>query len=241
MVITLTDAGSKKGTQDNTKLYFPVNPSQINYRSAAYFQEYVILDKGPAKLPNGEDIATIGWECFFPGENLQGLPFVRNQTIKKGNASATSLTPNEIHTKLDNWKTNGTKLKLNISGTPFSFWVYIDTYEASVQDAHGSIYYTIEFSKVVNLSVETVAKKKSTGKTSGNSRVSKTSSQKKYTVKKGDCLWNIAKKFYKDPTKWKKIYNANKTVIENTAKKRGYKSSSNGKWIFPGTVLSIPQ
>lgn len=63
---------------------------------------------------------------------------------------------------------------------------------------------------------------------------------KTYKVKKGDCLWNIAKKFYGNGSKWKTIYNANKTIIEKTARKYGKKSSSNGHWIYPGTKLTIP-
>ena len=228
MVITLTDTGDKKGSGDNTKLYFPLNPNNISYRRASYFQEYNILNKGAAKVPNGEEITTIGWSCFFPGEKMN-IP-----------CKIEDVQPKKIHQRLEEWQKAGKKLKLNISGTPFSFWVYIDTYEAEIADAFGSIYYTIEFSKVVNISVEKVPKEKSIGKTTGNDRVSKNDSAKKYTVKKGDCLWNIAKTFYKDGTQWKKIYNANKTVIENTAKKHGKKSSSNGHWIYPGTVLSIP-
>ena len=63
---------------------------------------------------------------------------------------------------------------------------------------------------------------------------------KSYTVKSGDCLWNIARQFYGNSSKWTTIYEANKTVIENTAKKYGRASSSNGHWIYPGTVLTIP-
>lgn len=66
------------------------------------------------------------------------------------------------------------------------------------------------------------------------------STSKTYTVKSGDCLWNISKKFYGTSNKWKNIYNTNKTLIENTAKKYGKRSSSNGWWIYPGTVLTIP-
>lgn len=65
-------------------------------------------------------------------------------------------------------------------------------------------------------------------------------SNKSYTVKSGDCLWNIARKYYGDGSKWTKIYNANKSIIESTAKKYGKASSSNGHWIYPGTVLTIP-
>lgn len=61
-----------------------------------------------------------------------------------------------------------------------------------------------------------------------------------YTVQSGDTLQKIAKKFYDDYSKSKQIYEANKSVIESTAKKNGKGSSSNGHWIYPGTKLTIP-
>lgn len=63
---------------------------------------------------------------------------------------------------------------------------------------------------------------------------------KTHTVQKGDTLWGIAKKYYGNGSKYTVIYNANKDVIEKTAKKYGKQSSSNGHWIYPGTVLTIP-
>ena len=67
------------------------------------------------------------------------------------------------------------------------------------------------------------------------------SEQTSYVVKKGDTLWGISRKFYGTGTKWKTIYNANKTTIEETAKKYGKKSSSNGHWIYPDCKLIIPK
>lgn len=49
-----------------------------------------------------------------------------------------------------------------------------------------------------------------------------------YTVVKGDCLWNIAKKFYGDGSKYTVIYNANKDKIKNP------------NLIYPRQVLTIP-
>lgn len=49
-----------------------------------------------------------------------------------------------------------------------------------------------------------------------------------YTVKSGDCLWNIAKKYYGNGSKYTVIYNANKDKI------------SNPNLIYPGQVLTIP-
>ena len=63
---------------------------------------------------------------------------------------------------------------------------------------------------------------------------------KTYTVKKGDCLYNIAKKQLNNASRWKEIYTLNKKTIESVAKKHGRKSSSNGHWIYPGTKLKLP-
>ena len=60
-------------------------------------------------------------------------------------------------------------------------------------------------------------------------RVDNTPAAQTYTVKKGDCLWNIAKKFYGSGAKYTVIYNANKGVI-----------GSNPNLIYPGQVYTIP-
>ena len=51
---------------------------------------------------------------------------------------------------------------------------------------------------------------------------------KTYTVVRGDCLWNIAKKFYGNGSQYTKIYNANTDKIKNP------------NLIYPGQVLTIP-
>lgn len=49
-----------------------------------------------------------------------------------------------------------------------------------------------------------------------SSKTSKTTKKTRYyTVKKGDCLWSIAKKFYGSGSSYTKIYNANKGKIKN--------------------------
>ena len=52
---------------------------------------------------------------------------------------------------------------------------------------------------------------------------------KTYKVVRGDCLWNIAKKFYGNGSKYTIIYNANKKVI-----------GGNPNLIYQGQVLTIP-
>jgi len=50
-----------------------------------------------------------------------------------------------------------------------------------------------------------------------------------YTVKKGDSLWKIAGRVYRNPLKWPRIYRANQDKIKNPHR------------IYPGQVLTIPQ
>ena len=63
--------------------------------------------------------------------------------------------------------------------------------------------------------------------TTNNTAASKPSGQN-YTVKSGDCLWNIAKKNYGNGSKYTTIYNANRDKIKNP------------NLIYPGQVLWIP-
>lgn len=53
-------------------------------------------------------------------------------------------------------------------------------------------------------------------------------STRTYTVKKGDTLWGIAKKYYGKGSQYTKIYNANKDKIKNP------------NLIYPGQVIKIP-
>ena len=76
--------------------------------------------------------------------------------------------------------------------------------------------------------------------TAQQNRPSAKAPAKTYTVVKGDCLWNIAKKHLGSGSKYTEIYNKNKELIETTARKHGKKSSENGRWIYPGMVLQMP-
>lgn len=49
-----------------------------------------------------------------------------------------------------------------------------------------------------------------------------------YTVKSGDCLWNIAKKYLGDGSRYTEIYNLNKDKIKNP------------NLIYTGQVLTLP-
>lgn len=114
---------------------------------------------------------------------------------------------------------------------------YIDTVTHS-KDANGGYTVTLDLHLcvVVNgVTVATVESGNTTKKASSSSTASKT-----YTIVSGDTLWKISTKELGSGAKYMQIYNANKSVIESAAKSHGKSSSSNGHWIWPGTVLTIP-
>lgn len=83
--------------------------------------------------------------------------------------------------------------------------------------------------KTVNITITAEKSKASTEvKRDATTSPAPTASQT-YTVMRGDCLWNIAKKFYDSGAKYTVIYNANKELI-----------GENPNLIYPGQVLTIP-
>lgn len=78
-------------------------------------------------------------------------------------------------------------------------------------------------------SKKTIIKKKKSRSKSTTSKKAKTNKSKTYTVKKGDCLYAISRKFYGSGANWKKIYDANKKTI-----------GSNPNLIYVGQKLKIP-
>lgn len=66
------------------------------------------------------------------------------------------------------------------------------------------------------------------------------SKSNKYTIKSGDTLTKISVALYKTAVYRNALYEANREIIEATAIKHKFKSSDNGHWIFPGTVLVVP-
>ena len=118
-----------------------------------------------------------------------------------------------------------------ITGTKINFQVTIETLKYGEQDGTGDVYYDLtlkEYRAVEIKKTKLKKKKKTTKKKNKPKRPAAKKKTKTYTVKSGDCLWNIAKKFYGNGAQYTKIYNANKGKIKNP------------NLIYPGQVLTIP-
>lgn len=207
-------------------------PSEIKDEGGnIIFVTYKMLDRGEIIRPGGNDVRKVSWESMFPGEARSDMSVL----------DADWIDPLECDELFKRWKSTRKLLKLTIEDSGISeFKCYVDTYTSTYLGGLGDLYYTLSFSAYETISINTLKKttsKKEPTKTTTKRPTKKTTT---YKVKSGDTLWAISAKYLGKGSRWKEIYNLNKSAIEQTAKKRGYKSSDNGHWIFPGTSLKIP-
>lgn len=220
-------------------LTFPITPGELNIKVGSNNKVITLINEGDINILKSPSLTEIEFEARFP---MRKYPYSRNvskfenyfdkfQELKEDKKSFRFIVARMTPGNKRLWDTN--------------LLVALEDFEINENADEGDdvlISFKLKQYKEYGVKVLKVAKKKTTTSTSNKARSGNNNSSKSktYTVKSGDCLWNIAKKYYGSGTKYTVIYNANKTVIENTAKKYGKKSSSNGHWIYPGTKLTIP-
>lgn len=206
---------------DNVYKRLPVNPETINIASPFDIKTVEIASLGERSLPGERGMKRISFTSFFPRDY---------------NPSYCEYTgfdaPWAWVEQIEKWRDIRKNIRIIIAGTPISIPVLISDFSIEPERAGepGDIYYSIEFTEWSPIKAEIIeAPKASTASTSGTRPSEPKPQSKTYSVVKGDSLWLIAKKHYGNGAQWRRIYDANKTVI-----------GKNPDLIYPGQKLVIP-
>ena len=214
------------------RLSFCLLPEKVKAKATGNFISYNFINRGEVKMPNGQKLRTFSWKGTLPGEGMRNMPFVKQHLYH---------TPKEMIACIEKWRQNHTALTLMLTETPINCAVYLKDFDYEPTGGVGNYDYSISFIEAKDVTVYTVKEAKTTQSTqssntsSGSRPATKTDTNtnseqtKTYTVKKGDCLWNIAKAKLGSGAKYMQIYNLNKGVI-----------GGNPNLIRPWQVLILP-
>lgn len=218
---------------EGTKLQIPVNPEIVKVQKSGNNDSINIVGLGEATIISDPKALKISFSSFFPKAYFPGC------NVRK------PLMPHYYIIKISSWMDKKIPIRLYITSCDIVQYVTIEDFSYSQSGGDvGSYDYAVTLKRYRTLKIQQIKiqEKKTTQtgkqtlktavlpkKTTKTARVNTQKKPTTYTVKPGDCLWNIAKKFYGDGSLYTKIYNANKSVI-----------GANPNLIYPGQVLTIP-
>lgn len=196
----------------------PINPAEFEFTEPHNNQRITLLNIGEVNLIGHRGLVSGSLSSFFPSTTS---PLARYADRE----------PMEYIRLLKKWKSKPQPIRVIISDCDFNLAMSIDSLTYGSHEGDKDVYYTLELSEYRFLNVPAVKVESQTkSQTSGlNTRPNTQEAPKTATVVSGDCLWNLAKKYYGDGAQYKKIYEANKAVI-----------GSNPNLIKPGQKLVIP-
>lgn len=196
---------------DSAGTYFqlPVNPEAIDYSNPYGINTLTIASLGEVSIPGERGLKQISFSSFFPRD------YNPSYCEYEG-----FMAPSEWFSHIQTWRYARKPIRLIITGTNINIEMYISEFDVQPEKAGapGDIYYSMTFIEHRNFSAKSI-KTTTTGKTVASikvataSKVATAPKSKTYTVSVGDTLFKIAKAQYGDGSKWKTIYDANKSVI----------------------------
>lgn len=223
-------------------LTFPITPGELTIKVGSNNKVVTLISEGDINILKSPSLTEIEFEARFP---MRKYPYSREYSafqnyfdkfkdLKENKKPFRFIVAREMMKGGRTWDTN--------------ILVALEEFEINEDADEGDdvlITFNLKQYKEYGVKQLSASSIKTTTSTSSITRSntnapSSNNKSSSYTIKNGDCLWNIAKKFYGDGSKWTKIYNANKSAIEADAKKHGKSSSSNGHWVWAGLKLTIP-
>lgn len=206
---------------EKEKIQLPVLPESFQVKNGSNNDKVNVVGLGEIVIMQSRPALQISFSSFFPATKFPGL-------------QVSSITkPLTLVEKINNWKASKKPIHFIVTSCGIDLYAAIEDFTYSeVGGDPGTYQYSLDLKEYREIKVRQVKvdipKKTATVKQE-EPRVDNTVQPKTYTVVRGDCLWNIAKRFYGNGAEYTKIYNANKGVI-----------GGNPNLIYAGQVLTIP-
>ncbi|CAM3640734.1 LysM peptidoglycan-binding domain-containing protein [Mesobacillus zeae] len=206
------------------RLRLPVNPTANAYDSPFDYEDIEVEGLGEVTNIKLRGLRPFTIQTFWPKHYNPTYCGYRG-----------FISPTAFVAKIESWRNRRQPIQYVVTGAGgVNLPVTIRDFQIEAERAGspGDIYFTLALKEWREVRVERVTVAKPKPKPKPRPPKPKPVPKKIYVVKKGDCLWNIAKKpsVYGDATKWRKIYNANKKLI-----------GKNPNLIYPGQKLVIPK
>lgn len=207
---------SFENLKDSLKI--PVNPPEVVIAGGGNsFTDIQVVKGGERTVIGDQMFRTVSFSSFFPRD--YDASYCTYKDIP---------SPWDAIKKINKWRRSGKPVKLLITGMGINMYATIRKFDYREKGGEpGDVYYDIEFKEYKFIKIREVIKKKARVQQKSQRPETKAAG-KTYTVQKGDCLWNIAKKCYGSGAQYTKIYDANKPPLKNA------------NVIYPGQKLKIP-
>lgn len=206
---------------EKEKIQLPVLPSSFKTKNGSNNSSMDIVGLGEIVIMRSRPALQFSFSSFFPATRFPGV-------------QVDSLTkPLALIERINRWKASKKPVHFIATACGVNLYVAIEDFTYSEEGGDpGTYQYSITLKEYREIKVRQVKvnipKAVATVKKE-EPRVDNTVQPKTYTVVSGDCLWNIAKRFYGSGSQYTKIYDANRGVI-----------GGNPNLIYPGQVLTIP-
>ena len=194
----------------------PVVPSEFERVIDANYETNNVIGLGDVATFSGNGLAQISFSSFFPNHEYSF------------NAYSNVPKPYDIAHIFKEWKNKGTVVRVILTGTDINQEMYITNYSYGEKDGTGDVYYSMDLLEYRPIPIQVVNATNSNNtqnttrptdnNSNNNSSNANTSTQKTHKVKKGDCLWDIAQKYYGKGSLYPKIKEANKSKYPSLAK-----------------------
>lgn len=206
---------------EKEKIQLPVLPESFQTKNGSSNDSVDITGLGEITIMQSRPALQFSFSSFFPAAKFPGL-------------QVSSITkPLTLIQKINTWKASRTPVHFICTACRVDLYCTIEKFDYSEEGGDpGTYQYSItlkEYREITVRQVKVDIPKKEATVQKEEPRVDNSVQPKTYTVKSGDCLWNIAKKYYGSGSDYTKIYNANKGTI-----------GGNPNLIYPGQVLTIP-